>query len=150
MRGKLEATFARARALKEEAGKDFAAADANLTSWLAKARLVVMLAYGNKWSESWIATGFTHRGTNVPKRIKLRMELSRRLADFLAEHRQYEVPFADVTAAKARALQQEIATAERNVRIARADTDGRKRARDAAEKSLRAKMRSVIILLSFR
>ncbi|MDQ6623825.1 MAG: hypothetical protein M3Y86_10150, partial [Verrucomicrobiota bacterium] len=70
-----ETEFGRARVAKAAAAARAAAVDAELTSWLGKARLVVMLAYGSKWSHSWIAAGFTHRGTNVPKRIKPRLEL---------------------------------------------------------------------------
>src|SRR4051794_13622493 len=51
-----EMMFARSRAARAVAGERFGAADAALTSWLAKARLVVMLAYGGQWSESWLAT----------------------------------------------------------------------------------------------
>ncbi|MEO6970011.1 MAG: hypothetical protein ABI217_03850 [Chthoniobacterales bacterium] len=144
---KAESNYATARAGKAAAGKRFAEADAALTSWLAKARLVVMLAYGSKWSESWIAAGFTHRGTNVPKRIAARMELSRRLAEFFAEHREYEVAFAGVTVAEARPLQKEIAGAERAMRLAGQDAQAKKRTRDAAERKLRCEMHFVVSLL---
>ena len=143
-----EAALARANVVKSEAAKTFATADANLTSWLAKARLVVMLAYGSKWSGSWLAAGFTHRGTNVPKRIGPRMELSRRLADFFTEHREYEVEFAHVTAERAHTLQKEIAIAQRDVQITDSDAGAKKHVRDAAEKRLRAQVRKVRILLS--
>lgn len=144
---KSEAIYATARATKAVVGKRFAAADVTLMAWLAKARLVVMLAYGSKWSESWIAAGFTHRGANVPKRIRARMESSRRLTEFLAEHGEYEVGFAGVTAAEARRLQQEITEAESAVRLAGQEAQAKKRRRDAAEKKLRKEMHDVVMLL---
>jgi hypothetical protein len=140
-----ERTFQLARAEKATAGRTFAAADAALTTWLAKARLVVMLAYGSKWSETWIAAGFTHRGTNVPKRIRPRIELSRRLAAFFAAHGEYEVPFAAVTAAEARRLQKAIEAAEEAVRLTKEDAERKKRHRDAAEKKLRHEMHFTVV-----
>lgn len=142
-----ETKLALARAARGEAGRKFAACDLELTSWLAKARLVVMLAYGNKWSESWIAAGFTHRGTNVPKRIAPRIELCQRLADFFAGHEEYEVPFARVTAAEARRQKKEITAAEKAVRLARQKMSERKRVRDVAEKKLRHEMHFVVVYL---
>lgn len=144
---KAETCFAVARSAKAVAGKRFAAADVMLTSWLAKARLVIMLAYGSKWSESWVAAGFTHRGTNVPKRISSRMELGRRLAEFLAAHPKYEVAFAEVTAAGARRVQDDITMAGRVVRLASRDAQEKKRTRDTAERKLRREMHFVVCLL---
>jgi hypothetical protein len=143
-----EAAFARARSKKAVAAKEFTSADAELTAWLAKARLVVMLALGSKWSESWLATGFTHRGTNVPKRIGPRMEVGRRLTEFFADQPQYEVHFAGVTAAIARELLQRIVAARNALESAMAVANDTKRARDMAERQLRRKMRSIRLLLS--
>ena len=53
-----------------------------------------------------------------------------------------------MTAERAHTLQEEIATAKRNVRISHSDASAKKHVRDAAEKRLRAKMRRVRILLS--
>jgi hypothetical protein len=107
-----------------------------------------MLAYGSKWSEAWLATGFTHRGTNVPKRVAPRIELSRRLAKFFATHCEYEVPFAGVTAQTAHAQCAEITAAERELRNAHAAVKSNKRVRDAAEKTLRREMSFVGVVLS--
>ena len=143
-----EAAFAGARAKKATAAKRFAAADLALTSWLAKARLVLMLALGSKWSESWLATGFTHRGTNVPKRIGPRIELARRLTGFFAEHPEYEVRFASVTEAEARALHQKVTAEQAEVRLTSAKAAAKKGLRDRAEKRLRRKMHNLVGTLS--
>ena len=142
-----EREFSLARAAKAAAGKRFALADEELTTWLAKARLVVMLALGSQWSESWIAAGFGHRGTNVPKRVALRMELGRRLADFFKAHPEYEVAFAGVTAERGRALAKAIGEAENGMLTAKADATTKKRARDAAEKKLRRAMSNIVGIL---
>ena len=145
---KAEIAFAEARGRKAAAGRRLRMADMALTTWLAKARLTVMLAFGNRWSGAWLATGFTHRGTNVPKRIGPRIELGRRLAKFLATHRQFEISFAGVTAQEARAHSREIKAAGRVWRTATAGAQTRKRRRDSAEKALRHEMRFVVVILS--
>ena len=62
--------------------KRLSLADKTLKSWLAKARLVVMLARGARWSESWSATGFTQGRTQVPTRLEARITLGRALVSF--------------------------------------------------------------------
>src|SRR5689334_3327501 len=98
------AAWSVARAAKADAQSRMSAADEAMTAWLAKARLVVMLARGAKWSERWIETGFTHRGTNLPTRMELRIALAHRLVVFLALHPDFGVPFAGVTAARGRPI----------------------------------------------
>lgn len=142
-----ERQFSLARVKKSVAAKRFASADEELTAWLAKARLVVMLALGSQWSESWIAAGFSHRCTNVPKRVALRMELARRLTDFFVAHPDYEVGFAGVTATRGRCLVKKITATQANVQTAKAAASAKKRARDAAEKKLRRHMSSIIGIL---
>jgi hypothetical protein len=100
------------------------------------------------WPEAWLATGFTHRGTKVPKRVAPRIELGRRLANFFATHHEYEVPFAGATAEAALAHSAEITAAERELRSAQAAVKSNKRERDAAEKSLRHEMYFVVVILS--
>src|SRR5882724_9646494 len=68
------AAWSAARSAKADAQSRMSAADEALTAWLAKARLVMMLARGAKWSERWIEAGFTHRRMNVPKRVGSRVE----------------------------------------------------------------------------
>jgi hypothetical protein len=145
-----EAEHCAARGAKAAAGKRFADLDAELTSWLARARLVVMLACGGQWSERWIATGFTHRGTNVPKRIGPRIELVGRLARFFAERSEFEVPFAGVTASAAAQLQKELAEASAAIRATAAEAMTRKQRRDVTEKKLRGQMRTVVLFLSYK
>ena len=142
-----ERDFSVARAEKSAAAKRFGAAGEELTSWLAKARLVVMIALGSQWSESWIAAGFSHRGTNVPKRVALRMELGRRLADFFKAHPQFEVGFAGVTAERGRSLRKGTVAARAAMQEATAAASAKKKLRDAAEKKLRRAMSSIVGLL---
>ena len=143
-----ECDWAAAHARKAAARRRFAAADAALAAWLAKARLTVMLALGSAWSEQWLEAGFAHRQTNVPKRLAHRMALAHRLTVFFARHREYDVPFAKVNAAVALAVYTEIVSAELETRAARADANRCKQARDVAEKSLRRQMHCVVTMLS--
>ncbi|MBA3833927.1 MAG: hypothetical protein H0X34_18970 [Chthoniobacterales bacterium] len=142
-----ERDFSLARAEKAAAAKRFAALDEELTAWLGKARLVVMLALGSQWSESWVAAGFSHRGTNVPKRVALRMELGRRLTDFFGAHPEYEVGFAGVTAKRGRSLAKAIVAAQAEMQMTKAAATAKKRSRDAAEKKLRRAMSAIVGIL---
>ena len=143
-----EAAFAGARARKAEAGRRALAADVALTGWLAKARLVLMLALGSEWSERWVAAGFTHCGTNVPKRLGARLELARCVVAFLAKYPGFAVAFAGVTAEAGRAVYEEIAAAGGEWREAASAAGKLKRVRDAAEKTLRWRMRGTVLMLS--
>ena len=143
-----ESAFANARTRKAEAGRRGAAADAALTAWLAKARLVVMLALGSEWSERWLAAGFTHRATNVPKRSGWRIELGRSVVGFFEAHPEFALPFAGVTASEGRAVHGELTDSATEMREAAREVGQRKRTRDAVEKHLRWKMRGTVLMLS--
>ena len=143
-----ECEWAAARARTAVGRRRFAAADAALTAWLAKARLTVMLALGSTWSEEWLEAGFAHRQTHVPKRLAERMELAHCLTVFFARHRELEGPFAKVNAAFALATYTEIVAAEMEKRAASTHAKRCKHARDVAEKSLRRQMHCVVTLLS--
>ncbi|MBV9009603.1 MAG: hypothetical protein JO354_10645 [Verrucomicrobia bacterium] len=143
-----ESAFASQRSEKAAAATWMNAADAALTEWLAKARLAVMLARGMRWSHTWIEAGFTHRRTNVPKAIAPRIELARRLVDFLSSHPQFGVAHAEVTATHGRKLYDDIVAARQVHRRLTGACNDAKRARDAAERHMRCQMRSIIVLLS--
>ena len=151
MRGKLceaEDAYAVARAEKAAASARVQTADEALTAWLGKARLVVMLAKGSQWSEAWLEAGFTQRGTNVPKQMSVRVALARRVVAFFARHGEWEVSFAEVTAARGATIFAEMCAAQTRLRTASEDVLGKKCARDLAEKTLRREMRCVVIFLS--
>ena len=116
--------------------------------WLAKARLILMVALGSEWSARWLAAGFTHRGTNVPKRLGARIELARSVAEFFQAHPGFAVPFAGVTASAGHALHGESTAAAREMRETAREAGECKRHRDAAEKHLRRKMRCTVLMLS--
>jgi len=139
------AAWSAARSAKADAQGRVSAADEALTAWLAKARLVVMLARGAKWSERWIETGFTHRGTNLPKRIELRITLAHRLVVFLALQPDFGVPFAGVTAARGRPIYERMVHTRDALELAMTACTTSKHQRDAAEQVLRRMMRQVIV-----
>lgn len=146
--GEAEDASALARVRKAVASVRVQAADTALTAWLGKARLVVMLAKGGQWSEAWVEAGFTQRGTNVPKQMPARVVLARRLVAFFARRGEWEVAFAGVTAARGAAIFEEMCAAQAGLRGASEEALGKKRTRDAAEKTLRHEMRKVVLLLS--
>jgi hypothetical protein len=126
-----------ARSAKASVQVRMTAADEALSEWLARARLVVMLARGSKWSERWVETGFTHRATNVPTRIDLRIALARRLVVFLALHPDFAVPFAGVTAARGRPLYERMIQSRAALEMATTECLLSRRQRDAAVRVLR-------------
>jgi hypothetical protein len=135
-----ETAWSAARSAKASAQMRMTAADETLTNWLAKARLVVMLARGSKWSERWVETGFTHRATNVPTRIDLRIALARRLVVFLALHPDFAVPFAEVTAAHGRPIYERMIQTRAALQLATTECLLNRRQRDAAVRVLRRMM----------
>lgn len=144
-----ETEFALARSAKAAAGARAAASDAALLEWLGKARLVVMLALGSRWSPAWIGAGFTKRGTNVPKRVAGRLGLARSLVAFFRRHAQFAVVFAGVDAPHGAALIAEAESVRRAFRETTADAGRKKALRDAAETALRREMRLVKACASF-
>jgi len=144
---KAEAAWSAAKSAKASAQTRTTAADEALTAWLAKARLVVMLARGEKWSERWIETGFTHGATNVPKGIEPRIALARRVVFFLSLHPKFGVPFAEVTAGRGRSLYERMIRAREALAVATTHCITNKRQRDAAERILRRTMHQVVLML---
>ena len=146
---KAEAAWSAAENTRVYLQARMAAADEDLTAWLTKARLVVMLARGEKWSERWIETGFAHRATNVPKRIDTRVKLARKVVVFLALHPEYGVPFADVTAVRGRSIYERMIQARAASDLAASSCTMKKRVRNAAKRVLRSTIYQVIRTLDF-
>jgi hypothetical protein len=138
-----QTAWSAARSAKLSAQSRISAVDEALTSWLSKARLVVMLARGSKWSEGWIETGFAHHATNVPRRMELRITLARRLVIFLALHPDFAVPFAEVTAACGRPIYERMIQTRAALELATRDCVENKRKREAAVGALRSAMRQL-------
>lgn len=123
------------------ATKRLSLADKTLKTWLAKARLVVMLARGSRWSESWIHTGFTDRRTKIPKRLDDRMALAKALVAFFARHPEFGVAFADVTAARGRAIYERVLQSREMLQFSRDESATVRRECQTAAAELRAAIR---------
>jgi hypothetical protein len=145
---KAETAWSASRSAKASAQSRMVSAHEALASWLAKARLVVMLARGTRWSDRWIETGFIHRGTNVPKQIESRIALARQLVIFLALHPKFGVPFAEITAARGRSIYERTIQARDALDVATTNCRSSKRQRDGAERVLRRAMREVVLILA--
>ena len=120
-----------------------AVADRALKSWLTKARLVVMLARGVRWSESWVHTGFTDSKIKVPNRLDGRIALGRALVTFFARHPELGVPFAEITAARGRAICERAAQSSEMLDLAKKDHFVMNQQRQLAESDLRNAVRKV-------
>ena len=121
-----------------------AVADRILRKWLTNARLVVMLARGVRWSESWIPTGFSNPKMRVPKQLDQRITLARAVVSFLARHPEVNVAFAEITAARGRAIYERVIQSSEMLQLAKDDCVlTRKVCRDA-QHDLQRMLRRVI------
>jgi hypothetical protein len=132
-----------ARRAKVLATSRLAIADKGLKTWLTKARLVVMLSRGLKWSQSWIQTGFTDQRSRIPAGVDARVMLARALVAFFARQPECGVPFAEVTAARGRAVYERVIQSAAMLRLAKDDCRIADRQRCIAERDLRETLRRI-------
>jgi hypothetical protein len=139
----IDTTEAAART-KILASSRLAMSDKALKTWLTKARLVVMLSRGLKWSESWIPTGFTDRRSRIPTGIDARVMLARALVAFFARQPECGVPFAEVTAARGRAVYERVIQSAAMLRLAKDDCRIAERRKCVSESDLHETLRRIV------
>lgn len=142
-----ETRLSEARVALGAAGKASTAEDRALTRFLARAKLAFCIVFGRKWSERWLAAGFIHRRTSVPKPMRPRMALARSVACYLVRNPGDAYPRCGVTAREAGAAHRRLWQAQCKLRDARALFAAKKQARDETERALREKMRQVVVIL---
>jgi hypothetical protein len=141
-----EAALLAASNAKVSADKRAAAAHDALRDWLAKARLVVMLARGAKWSEHWVESGFCRPRTNIPQCVNARITLAQAVVYFFALHPELGVPFAGVTAAEGRKLYERAMQCREILRALASDCARSKAQWHTARRILQRKMRAVFAM----
>jgi hypothetical protein len=112
---------ASARSTRDMAVNRLALADKALRKWLTSARLVVMLARGPRWSDAWHQTGFINAKMRVPKELDQRITLARALVSFFARHPEFSVAFAEITAARGRAIYERVMQSAEILEMAKTD-----------------------------
>jgi hypothetical protein len=142
--GQAEAAWSAAENAKADSQARLATADEEVTAWLAKARLVVMLARGENWSKQWVETGFAGRAAKIPKRIATKLALARRVVFFFSRHPEYGVSFAGVTAARGRSLYERMAVARDALELVVKDWALKRRLRNSAKRVLQRALRQII------
>ena len=142
-----ETRFGEARAAKGEAGKESTAADKGLANWLTRARGLLSTFFGQRWSERWLQAGVTSGRTAIPKRMALRIALARGFVDYFGKTPHHEHADSGMSHAHGAAVLGRLVQAQRDLRRAKADCLVKKRARDAAERAMRRKMRQVVVIL---
>ena len=142
-----ETLYGEARASKGEIGKQSVAADKVLTDWLVRTRALLTSVLGQRWSERWLEVGVVSRRTAVPKRMAPRVALAAGMIHWMEKNPDYEMPVAGITAENGKAIRERMVQAQRELRAAKAACLVKKRARDAAERTLRRKMRQVVVIL---
>jgi hypothetical protein len=142
-----ETLLSEARVAKAGAGAESTAADAALLKWLVNAKRILLIVLGRKWSERWLQAGFTHRRTNIPKRMEARIALARGVTAFLSSYREFELVAIQLTGDDGRGGLERMLTAQKELRAAKVACGARKRTRDRLERALRLKMRQVVVIL---
>ena len=123
------------------------AADKVLTNWLVRMRCFLGVVLGRRWSERWLDVGVVNRRTAIPKRMAPRVALAAGMIQWMEKNPDYEIPAAGITAENGKAIRERMVQAQRELRAAKAACLVKKRARDAAERTLRRKMRQVVVIL---
>ncbi len=141
-----EARYADARVALGEAGRESTAADKVLTKWLVRSRSFLTLVCGN-WPVVCLQIGLPLRRSAVPKRMALRLQMAAGLVAFFARDLKSNLPQGGLTAEHGGAVHERLERAQRELRLARVECRQKKRARDAAERALRRKMRQVVVIL---
>jgi len=141
-----QGTFKTALSAKTGLGTAVTVADSNAKAFIGSARRVLVENYGERWSQSWAATGFPDLSTAVPHTQAKRQALLLSLKNFFKANPSMEVntPKVIVTSALAGTLFTALSAAR--VAAAEGNTDAarKKILRDAAGQTLRDRMMGLI------
>ena len=119
-------------------------ADANAVTFITSARDVLKTKLGGSYSQAWAEAGFASNSLAVPATLARRMELLKSLELYLTAHPTHEVAGLGVTHAQAAATHEALSTAVSAVNAARSAQRGKREARDAAEETLRNRLRGLV------
>ena len=127
---------------KDDLSTALTVADSNGKAFIGAARRVLVSNFGEKWSQSWAATGFPDNSTAVPTTQAKREALLLSLKNFFTDNPTYEVntPKLVVTAAVAGTLNAKLAGARNGAMEGNTVAGQKKVARDAAEQTLRDRL----------
>ncbi|NCQ29272.1 MAG: hypothetical protein GW802_17875, partial [Armatimonadetes bacterium] len=123
-------------------------ADSNARAFLSAARGVLANFLGSTWSQAWQPTGFPNQSTAVPTTAADRQALLSSLQTYFTSHPEHQIEQLNVTAARAEVLFTTLSAARTAVNAGLAASGAKKAARDAAETTLRHRLRAVIDELS--
>ncbi len=140
-------------ALTERKNKDLECKD-----YLTVVRVSLAAILGSDPSDEWALAGFTHapesNSNAVPRTQEGRLQCLAALAVYLTQHPTYEVPAggprAEVTAARAQALHNQLSTCRAAVNQASKDQDDALKAKRAALQSLRRILIALVDELQLR
>jgi hypothetical protein len=121
-------------------------ADSNAKGFIATAIKVLSLAFGNGWSNQWVATGLPDNKVAIPKTQDKRFAALGGLKAFLTDNPTYEVTTDKIvfTAALAETRYQAVSDARQAVANALSKTAGKMIPRDNALLAFRAAYRSTV------
>ena len=120
--------------------------DDQAKKFIKAASAVLAQNLGEYWSTAWAPTGFPNQSTAIPSTQDERYSLCDSLNKFFTTNPTMEVntPKVIVTAARADDLYTQLADARKGVKDAGLDQDTKQIACDAAETTLRARMRGLV------
>jgi hypothetical protein len=117
-----------------------------LEDWLAKARLVITLARAARPDAS-AQSGFADRTFRIPRRLSDRIAVARSLVSFFARRPEFGVAFAEVTAAKGRALYERVVQSGEMLQLAKSDCELIRQQQTAIATEMRQILRRAVSLL---
>ncbi len=139
-----EAAYAAAKTAKKTDVAAQTVQDSNGKANLGNARKVLAARYGEEWSEDWAVTGFPNQSTAVPSTMPERLALLEKLAAYFTANPTHENAPLGVTAANAQTRFTALSDARTAVNEAISVKNDMRKARDAAERQLRRRMRALI------
>lgn len=133
-----------ARSQKRTRGTAVRVADSNARAFIGVTRSVLVPYLGGQWSASWLPTGFSNQSLAIPPTTAERQALLQSLQTYLtANAAQANAPL-NITAARAGLLFTALSDARSALNAQLATLGQTKLNRDAAETTLRKRMRGLI------
>ena len=119
-------------------------ADTNGVKFITTSRDLLKVHLGARYSQAWDEAGFTSQSLAVPATISQRLQLLKSLELYLTSHPTVEVPALNVTHTQAAALFDALSTTLSAANAARGEQRLKREAREAAEETLRNRLRGLI------
>ena len=128
----------------------FRKADAEGEQFIVRAKKVLTVHLGERWTEQWAEAGFADQSIRIPQSIRGRENVLKLLASYFKAHASQESTDLKVSAKRAATLHIALVAARTAVETHPARQKNARIARDEANTALRKRLRSAIAELDMR